>query len=69
MPQEARLEDNGAGLVPTSEGWFVVNARDTAWVVSESFGAYACQPGSSLDHEGKPGRREPANTGRPVVRW
>ena len=32
------------------------------------FGAYACQPGMSLDHEAKPGRRESANTGSPVVR-
>jgi hypothetical protein len=34
-----------------------------------SFGAYACQPGRSLDHEAKPGRRDLANTGMPVVRW
>ena len=34
-----------------------------------SFGAYACQPGQCLDHEAKPGRRELANAGRPVVRW
>ena len=34
-----------------------------------SFGAYACQPGIDLDHEAKPGRRESANAGRPVVRW
>jgi hypothetical protein len=25
---EARLEDSGSGLAPTSEGWFVVNVRD-----------------------------------------
>ena len=34
-----------------------------------SFGAYACQPGSRLHSELKPGRRDTANTGRPVVRW
>jgi hypothetical protein len=34
-----------------------------------SFGAYACRPGLDLDHEAKPGRRESANAGRPVVRW
>ena len=28
---EATLEDNGAGLVPTSAGWFVMNARDGRW--------------------------------------
>ena len=32
------------------------------------FGAYACQPGMGLDHEAKPGRRDSANTGTPVVR-
>jgi hypothetical protein len=31
------------------------------------FGALACPPGSHLDHE-KPGRRELAKAGRPVVR-
>jgi hypothetical protein len=33
-----------------------------------SFGVLACQPGSYLDHE-KPGRRDLAKAGRPVVRW
>ena len=31
MVPEATLEDNGAGLVPTSAGWFVMNARDGRW--------------------------------------
>jgi uncharacterized cupin superfamily protein len=31
---EARLEDVGSGLAPVSEGWFVVNVRDTAWETS-----------------------------------
>jgi hypothetical protein len=26
---EARLEDNGSGLAPADEGWFVVNVRAT----------------------------------------
>jgi uncharacterized cupin superfamily protein len=38
---EARLEDNGSGLAPASDGWFVVNVRDAAWVTSEYF-ADAC---------------------------
>jgi uncharacterized cupin superfamily protein len=29
---EAKLEDSGAGLAPTAEGWFVVNVRDTQWL-------------------------------------
>jgi uncharacterized cupin superfamily protein len=30
--EEATLEDTGAGLAPTSEGWFVLNARDARWL-------------------------------------
>jgi uncharacterized cupin superfamily protein len=36
---EARLEDFGSGLAPASDGWFVVNVRDTEWWVSEAFGS------------------------------
>ncbi|HWN21451.1 MAG TPA: cupin domain-containing protein [Gaiellaceae bacterium] len=31
MVPEATLEDEGAGLVPKSTGWFVLNARDARW--------------------------------------
>jgi uncharacterized cupin superfamily protein len=41
MVDEARLEDSGAGLAPASEGWFVVNVADAAWLTNEDFGA-AC---------------------------
>jgi uncharacterized cupin superfamily protein len=41
MVDEATLEQCEAGLAPTTEGWFVVNVRDGAWVTSEAFGA-AC---------------------------
>jgi uncharacterized cupin superfamily protein len=34
MP-EAPLEDNGSGLAPAGEGWFVVNVRDAQWLTSE----------------------------------
>jgi uncharacterized cupin superfamily protein len=37
--EEARLEDVGSGLAPVSEGWFVVNVADAAWLTSEAFGA------------------------------
>jgi uncharacterized cupin superfamily protein len=40
MP-EARLDDSGSGLAPASEGWFVVNVRDTAWITSDTTGS-AC---------------------------
>ena len=32
------MEQSAMGLVAASEGWFVVNVRDAAWVTSESFG-------------------------------
>jgi uncharacterized cupin superfamily protein len=32
---EAPLEDQGSGLVPAAEGWFVVNVRDAQWITSE----------------------------------
>src|SRR6266576_1631986 len=31
MVPEAQLRDAGAGLVPASTGWFVMNARDARW--------------------------------------
>jgi uncharacterized cupin superfamily protein len=37
--EEARLEDVGSGLAPASEGWFVVNVRDAAWLDHDVFGA------------------------------
>jgi uncharacterized cupin superfamily protein len=31
MVPEANLKDDGSGLVPASDGWFVLNARDARW--------------------------------------
>jgi quercetin dioxygenase-like cupin family protein len=39
---EARLRDNGSGLAPVSDGWFVVNVRDAEWWLADSRGA-ACR--------------------------
>lgn len=39
MVEEARLEETGSGLAPVTDGWFVVNVRDAAWVTSDAFGA------------------------------
>jgi uncharacterized cupin superfamily protein len=36
---EARLEESGSGLAPVSDGWFVVNVRDTRWLTSDTFGS------------------------------
>ena len=52
--REAEMEKTEAGLRPTSEGWFVVNAADTVWrsrmkgAVSASFEG----PGAGFDKLG-----------------
>ena len=38
MVEEARLERLEAGLTPVTDGWFVVNVRDGAWVTNEAMG-------------------------------
>ena len=38
MVDEAHLEPTDSGLTPAREGWFVVNAREAAWLVNEAFG-------------------------------
>jgi uncharacterized cupin superfamily protein len=49
MVEEARLEQLDAGLTPVTEGWFVVNVRDAAWVTNEAL-ASAC----TFEGEGTP---------------
>jgi quercetin dioxygenase-like cupin family protein len=39
--EEARLEQLEEGLTPVTDGWFVVNVRDAAWVHNEVLGS-AC---------------------------
>ena len=39
MVAEARLEALNSGLAPLTEGWFVVNAREAAWLTHDAFGA------------------------------
>lgn len=39
MIEEAPLEETPSGFLPSSEGWFVVNVRDTAWATSDQLGA------------------------------
>ncbi len=36
---KARLEQVDSGLAPATDGWFVVNVRDAAWLTNETFGA------------------------------
>jgi uncharacterized cupin superfamily protein len=37
--EEARLEELNSGLAPVTDGWFVVNVRDAAWLTNDAFGA------------------------------
>ena len=39
MVEEARLEAADSGLTPATDGWFVVNAREAAWLTNHTFGA------------------------------
>jgi uncharacterized cupin superfamily protein len=39
MVKEACLEAVDSGLAPLSEGWFVVNVHDAAWLTNDDFGA------------------------------
>src|SRR5215218_4597687 len=41
MIEEARLEKSDHGVAAVTDGWFVVNVRDAAWVRNEVLGA-AC---------------------------
>jgi uncharacterized cupin superfamily protein len=38
VTEEARLEQVGNGLAPVTPGWFVLNARDAAWIAHDAFG-------------------------------
>jgi uncharacterized cupin superfamily protein len=41
MIPEARLESTEHGLVPTGDGWFVLNAREAPWRHAQGRGAYS----------------------------
>ena len=40
MVPEAEVQQTEHGLVPTGDGWFVLNARDSRWYHGESRGAF-----------------------------
>jgi len=47
MVPEARLVSTEHGLVPSGEGWFVLNARDARWRHGEGRGAYGIFEGET----------------------
>ncbi len=54
MAEEAPLEQVESGLAPVKEGWFVVNARDAAWLVSDAFGSRCVFEGDVPVLRGRP---------------
>jgi uncharacterized cupin superfamily protein len=48
---ESPLEETKYGLVPKGNGWFVVNARDAAWMKREGRGALCTFEGKDLGGE------------------
>ena len=45
MVPEAKLEQTENGVVPVSDGWFVLNARDARWRHADERGAYSVLEG------------------------
>ena len=54
MVEEARLEAVDSGLAPVSEGWFVVNARDAAWLTNDYFGGVCIFEADDFVLRGRP---------------
>ena len=54
MVEEARLEAVASGLAPVSPGWFVVNARDAAWVNNDYYGGVCIFESDDFVLRGRP---------------
>jgi uncharacterized cupin superfamily protein len=54
MVDEARLEAVASGLAPVTPGWFVVNARDAAWVNNEHWGGVCIFESDDFVLRGRP---------------
>jgi len=54
MVDEARLEELDPGLAPVTDGWFVVNVRDAAWLTNDAFGARCVFEGDTPVLRGRP---------------
>jgi uncharacterized cupin superfamily protein len=52
--EEARLEEVESGLAPVSDGWFVVNVRQAAWLGNDAFGARCVFEGDTPVVRGRP---------------
>jgi len=54
MVDEARLEAVASGLAPVTPGWFVVNARDAAWVSNDHWGGVCIFESDDFVLRGRP---------------
>jgi uncharacterized cupin superfamily protein len=54
MVEEARLEEVDSGLAPVTDGWFVVNVREAAWLTNDAFGARCVFEGATRVLRGRP---------------
>jgi uncharacterized cupin superfamily protein len=54
MVEEARLEAVESGLAPVSPGWFVVNARNAAWVNNDHSGGVCIFESDDFVLRGRP---------------
>ena len=54
MVEEAHLEAVDSGLTPVTDGWFVLNVRDAAWMTNEKFGARGVFEASGRVVKGRP---------------
>ena len=54
MVDEARLEAVASGLAPVTPGWFVVNARDAAWVNNDHWGGVCIFESDDFVLRGRP---------------
>ena len=68
MKEEARLEDYGSGLAPGTEGWFVVNTRDAAWLTHDE-GLLEFRRGRGISVAGTPERGVVVQRARELVEF
>jgi uncharacterized cupin superfamily protein len=52
--EKAHLEPAESGLVPVTDGWFVLNVRDAPWLLNEAFGLRCVFEGSGPALRGRP---------------
>jgi quercetin dioxygenase-like cupin family protein len=67
MVEEARLESVASGLAPVSPGWFVVNARDAAWVSNDRHGGVCIFESDEFVLRGRPDLEEYVKPGAGFV--